>query len=124
MPEWRERAIELFPELRTEIADEDEIFSTYALWFELLPLVRDAHRTGSDDLLRRIYGYAAWMYEQGSDLANSVTVSFYEHLFDEGWMRPLVVHWLNPRIVSQIRPLWANRLTEREMPEVEKLLRQ
>jgi hypothetical protein len=123
MPEWRQRAVELFPELRDELADEDEIFSPNALWFELLPLACDARRTGNDDLLRRIYGYAAWSWEQGGELANSVGVSFYEHLLDEPWMRPLVFAWLSPRIVTAIRPLWAERLTADEMRDVEKLLR-
>jgi hypothetical protein len=123
MPDWRERAIEVFPELREELADEDEIFSPNALWFELLPLARDAHRAGNEDLFRRIYGYAAWSWDEGGEFTNAVAVSFYEHLLDEAWMRPLVVPWLSPRVVSGIRPLWAERLTADEMRDVEKLLR-
>jgi hypothetical protein len=86
----RERAVELFPELREELTDQDEIFSPNSLWFELLPRACGAHRTGNDDLLRRIYGYASWSWDQGGELANDVGVSFYEHLLDEPWMRPLV----------------------------------
>jgi hypothetical protein len=91
MAEWRTRATDVFPELREELlADEHEIFSPYTLWFELLPLARDAHRAENVELLRRIYDYAAWSHGQGGDLANAVDVSFYEHLLDEPWMRPFV----------------------------------
>ena len=122
MEEWRSRAIETFPELRAELDDADEIFSPYALWFELLPLVAEAHRESDDDRLRRIYGYASWSFEQGGDLANAVAVSFYEHLLDEQWMRPLALPWLNARVVLTVRPLWSDGLSAEEMKEVEWLI--
>jgi hypothetical protein len=51
-----------------------------------------AHRDGDDDTLRRIYGYASWAREQpDDDIQNAAGVAFYEHLFDEQWMRPLVI---------------------------------
>jgi hypothetical protein len=115
--------METFPELLEELSDEEDIFSVYALWFELLPLAQTAHREGDDDLLRRIYGFASWCNQQGGDLRNAVGVSFYEHLFDEPWMRPLVVPWLNAQIVRQIRPLWEAMLSADDMREVDKLLR-
>lgn len=39
---WRRKAIEQFPELRRELNDSVEMFSVYALWFELLPLASEA----------------------------------------------------------------------------------
>jgi hypothetical protein len=120
--EWRSKAVENFPELREELNDTDEIFSPYALWWELLSLATEAHRATDDDLLRRIYGYASWSYEQGGDLANAVAVSFYEHLLDERWMRPLTVPWLNARVVKDIRTLWSDHLSAEEMREVELLI--
>ena len=123
MDEWRSRAIENFPELREELNDTDEILSPHPLWFELLPLTAEAHRATDDDLLRRIYGYASWSYEQGGDLSNAVAVSFYEHLLDERWMRPLTLPWLNARVVKDIRPLWSDQLSGEEMREVEQLIR-
>lgn len=122
MEEWRSRAIENFPELRAELLDTEEIFSPYALWFELLPLATDAHRVADDDLLRRIYGYASWSYAQGGDLENAVAVSFYEHLLDERWMRPVALPWLNARVVRDVRHLWSDRLSAEEMREVELLI--
>ena len=122
MDEWRSRAVQNFPELREELNDTDEIFSPYALWWELLPLTAQAHRANDDDLLRRIYGYASWSFEQGGEVANAVGVSFYEHLLDERWMRPLTLPWLNARVVKNIRPLWSDHLSAEEMREVELLI--
>jgi hypothetical protein len=123
MAAWRRKAIEQFPELRRELNDSKATSSPYALWFELLPLAVEAHQQGSDDVLRRIYGYAAWSCQQKGDLRNAVCVSFYEHLFDEPWMRPLVVPWLNAAVITDVRPLWAARLAPDDLHEVEKLLR-
>jgi hypothetical protein len=120
---WRREAIAAFPELRTQLNRVQEIGSPYDLWFELLPLVVEAHRDGNDDLLRRIYGYAQWSRRQTWDLENAVAVAFYEHLFDQRWMRPLVPSWLSRDIIEDIRPLWESRLPADEMREVEKLLR-
>ena len=122
MSVWRRKAIEAFPELGRELADSNEIFSVYALWFELRPLTVEAHREGKDDLLRRIYGYAEWCSRQRGELGNAVYVSFYEHLLDERWMRPLALSWLSAALVEEIRPLWEAQLSKDEMAEVDDLL--
>lgn len=120
---WRREALKAFPELRTELNDKEEMFSVYALWFELLPRVEEAHREEDEDLLRRIYGYAEWCFRQGGDLENAVAVAFYEHLFDERWMRPLVPRWVKPEIVTSVWPLWELRLSDGDFREVRRLLR-
>jgi hypothetical protein len=121
--DWRARAIVSFPEISAELEDEEDIFSVYILFSKLEDMVRTAHREGDDDLLRRIYGYASWAREQpDDDIQNAVGVSFYEHLFDERWMRPLVVPWINSRIVALYMGLWEFRLTAAELEEVRQLL--
>ncbi len=109
--------------MRRELEDTNEMFSVYAVWYDLLPLATEAHREGNDELLRRIYGYAEWCTRQGGDLGNAAAVTFYEHLFDEEWMRPLVVSWLTGPVIHDVRPLWEARLSSEEMKEVDKLLR-
>src|SRR5215471_6466922 len=101
MDRWRERAMEALPELHGELEDERGVFSPYALWFELLPRLRQAHREQDDDLLGRIYGLAEWCRAQPEkEIWNSVGVAFYEHLFDESWMRPHVSRWLSDEAVA------------------------
>ena len=74
-------------------------------------------------MLRRIYGYASWAREQpDDDIQNAAGVSFYEHLFDERWMRPLVVPWINSRIVCEYMGLWEFRLSDADLEEVRRLL--
>jgi hypothetical protein len=123
MSAWRRKAIDAFPELRQELNDSDQVFSINALWFELLPLTREAHGEGDEDLLRRIYDFAEWCDAQRGDLSNAVAVTFYEHLFDARWMRPLVVPWLTPKVIRDVRPLWEARLSSDDMREVNELLR-
>jgi hypothetical protein len=85
MSVWRRRAIESFPELRRELSNRQEITNPYSLWFELLALWSDAHRSNDEEMVKRIYGYAEWCSRQrAEDLWNSVGVCFYEHVLDEG----------------------------------------
>jgi hypothetical protein len=123
--DWRARALASFPGLRDDLEDEDRIFSIYILLGDLLHLLNGAHREGDDDMLRRIYGYAAWSREQpDDDIQNAAGVSFYEHLFDERWMRPLVTPWITSRVVRDYMGLWEFRLSPADFDEVRRLLQQ
>jgi hypothetical protein len=120
--EWRVRAVDSFPEVCAELREEDEDFSVYQLWFELLSLVEHAHRSNDEQLLGRIYGYASWTFDQDRELSNAVSVAFYEHILDERWMRFDALPWLNRRVVKDIRTLWVDRLTADELREVDQLV--
>ena len=112
-----------FPSFETGFEDEDDIFSIYILFGDLLDLLKGAHREGDEDMLRRIYGYASWAREQpDDDIQNAAGVSFYEHLFDERWMRPLVISWINGTIVREYMGLWEFRLSPDDLDEVRQLL--
>ena len=107
---WRRTALEAFPELAKELTS-DEIDSTYAAWREvLLPLAAEAHGRGDDELLKRIFEYAAWSARRpAKHVWNAVGVSFYEHLFDisrsDEWMR-LVVRLTPPDVLNNVSALW------------------
>ena len=86
-------------------------------------MLEDAHREGDGASLRRIYGYASWVREQpDDDLQNAAGVSFYEHLFDQRWMRPLVIPWINTTIVLGYMGLWEFSLSADDLEEVRQLL--
>jgi hypothetical protein len=75
-------------------------------------------------MLRRSSGYAYWAREQpDDDIQNAAGVSFYEHLFDERWMRPLVISWINGTIVREYARLRELRLSPDDLDEVRQLLR-
>ena len=121
--DWRARALASFPELREGLEEEGDIFSVYILLGELLHLLKGAHRKSDDDMLRSIYGYASWAREQADDDSrNAAGVSFYEHLFDERWMRPLVIPWINSAVVRDYMGLWEFRLPPADLDEVRRLL--
>lgn len=124
MERWREQALEAVPELRTELQNDRDVFSPYVLWFELLPRLRQAHRAQDDEVLARIYGLAEWCRIQPEkEIWNSVGVAFYEHLFDESWMRPHVPRWLSDEAIAGAWGLWERRLDAEDMNEVRRLLR-
>ncbi len=115
--------MEVLPELRHLLESEEEIFSANALWFELLPRVQEAHRVGDRAFLGRAYAYAEWCRVQPDrEVWNAVGVSFYEHLFDQPWMRPLVAPWLSKGAVADAWQLWEGRLPADVMSEVRALL--
>ena len=122
MANWRRKALALFPDLRHDVQRPD--FSVYMLFFELLPMSRQAHKTGDDEALRSIYGFAEWCFEQkAKDMWNAAGVAFYEHLFDDHpslW--PEVVQWLSPPVIQGVRGLWEWRLSAEELAEVIRLI--
>ena len=110
MSTWRRKALELFPTLRRELNDRE--YTIYMLYFDLLPMVREAHDEDDRNLLRRIYGFAAWCFDQkAKDLWNSAAVAFYEHLFDQRKYWSLVLPWLSPKVITECWPLWEFRLS-------------
>ena|SRR5215207_1660379 len=123
MSAWRRKAETLLPELHADFAD-DEPLTPHLAFFAVLPFVRDAHVRGDDDALRRAYALAQWCFHQrsGSDLANAVAVSFYEHLFDDWRLRKEVVGWLEPQVVEAVLPLWEQRLAPAQLTELRRLL--
>jgi hypothetical protein len=122
MSVWRRKAIESFPDLRRELNDRREIENIYGLWIEyLLPLWRDAHRSGNDEVLDRVYGYADWCSQQrAKDLWNSTAVCFYEHILDEGSWETVLPRLSDPTI----RDMWGlwEVMSEADMAAVGKLL--
>ncbi len=124
MSAWRRKALALFPHLRRDLHDRS--FSYYMLFFDLLPLVRQAHAAHDTVTLRAIYDFAAWCLQQehrADDLYNAVCVAFYEHLFDhtEDWES--VSAWLTPTVAAAVWPLWKVRLGTDQWHALRTLLR-
>jgi hypothetical protein len=119
---WRRKALALFPVLRGDVQRPD--FTIYLLFFDLLPMSREAHQSGDGEMLRRIYGFAEWCFEQkAKDMRNAAGVSFYEHVFDDDRCRwPDVVQWLSPQVIGGCWGLWRYRLTADELAEVKRLI--
>jgi hypothetical protein len=123
MAVWRRKALALFPELRAHLLRSD--FGVMLLFFELLPMVRQAHAADDVERLRGLYGFAEWCSEQtAKELWNAAGVAFYEHLFDSDiWnLREQIVPWLSPHVVEVTWPLLEFRLSDGRLSEVKRLL--
>ena len=121
MSAWRRKALESFPQLQEDLNDGE--FTVYQLYFELLPMVREAHEQGDDDSLRRIYSFAQWCFSQEEkDLWNSAVVAFYEHLFDSRKHWEQVIPWLSPAVINGCWSLWEARLEGEELNEIKQLV--
>jgi hypothetical protein len=118
--EWRSKALELLPALRTVI---DHDWSCHVFLGELVPMVWDAHRAQDQDELDRIYGFVRWCFEApGQFLANAAVISFYELVFDEWDLRREIATWLPNAVIERVHPLWEWRLPAARMAEVDRLL--
>lgn len=104
MTTWQQKALELFPDLQSDIEEPDA--NIYTLFFELLPRCETAHVAGDTLELQKIYGYAEWCsFQQEKDLWNAAGVAFYEHLVDEPLMKEQIPLWLSPEIFEQVSGL-------------------
>lgn len=121
MASWRRRALEEFPDLRHAL--NDPTYTIYSLFVDLLSAARDAHRDADHARLAAIYGFATWCARQDSkDLWNAAGVAFFEHLFDEPWMRSSVPLWLPADIRANHLALWEARLQPKDFAELTRLL--
>jgi hypothetical protein len=116
-PSWRQKAVSMFPYLHHLNAElEDEEFSVYMLFHDLLPLCLKAHQSNSDWELQRIYDYAEWCWRQDiqgeDDLENAVDVAFYEHLSE---FIPLseIRKWVKPDIFEQLHEIFETTFTDK-----------
>lgn len=90
--------------------DEDVRQTIHLFFFELLPAIRDAHRTGDENALRHGYDFARWCFQEGGELGNAAAVAFYEHLFDSWDVHGEVLRWLDPYIARECWSLFEARL--------------
>ena len=82
------RAIECLPELEDQVTEPQRITGPMSLWIDIWFLLVEAYDVTpiNDDLIRRIYDFAAWCLDQPStsdietDLASTVAVAFIEDI--------------------------------------------
>jgi len=114
MSSWRKRAIECAPELRKEL--EDPGLTVYGAFFELLPLLRQAHMDNDVERLKKIYAFAAWCFNQkNKELWNAAGVAFYEHLGDHQETLAAFTQWIPKSIFAEVRGLLENRIPAEEL---------
>lgn len=101
----------------TEFVDPDD--SVYQVFFELLPLCRDAHEREDREALRGIYGFAEWCIRHpDQDLWNPAGVAFYEHLVDDVRTRNAILQWVPADVFAEIEGLLERRMDQTEFAQL------
>jgi hypothetical protein len=119
MSAWRRKALELFPDLRSEIDDPEA--TIYSLFFELLPRCREAHDSRDVAELKRIYGFADRCASQKEkDLWNAAGVAFYEHLADSDRTLEAIPQWVRKPIFDDIAGLLEARVGPIRVAQIRK----
>ena|SRR5208282_5606122 len=114
---WRVKLTEIFPELRAEWEDSEE--TIYMAFMELNARCQDAHDRGDQELLSKIYDFAAWCSRQADkDIWNAAGVSFYEHIVDHPIALKEIPRWIPPDVFHQISSLLQWRMGEEAFSEL------
>jgi hypothetical protein len=122
MSAWRRKALELFPDLRSDIEDPDA--SVMSLFFELLPRCRDAHGRNDSEELKRIYDFADWCASQkAKELWNAAGVGFYKHLADSTHTFDAIPLWVRKQVFEDIAGLLEERVGIERVAELRRRYR-
>lgn len=119
MSTWRQKAIEVAPELKNDFQDPD--LSPYTVFSELLALLEQAHIDNDIIKIKNIYDYAEWCSQQKDQkLWNSAGVSFYEHLCDNELVFSQFTKWVKNKIYLDHRDLLNHRFDADKMKQLDK----
>jgi hypothetical protein len=109
--DWGREAFTRFPDL---IEDLDFVSSPYDVWFVLTEAFKKAYKAPrNEDLISRIYAYAAWCCEQPrgetaeNDLGSCVCVCFYEHIPQSPEALEDMPRWFSRADVLAMRELFS-----------------
>lgn len=119
MSVWRQKAIDIAPELKDDFQDPD--LTPYTVFSELLPILEQAYIDQDTVRIQKIHDYAAWCLRQkDKNLWNPAGVSFYEHLADNELLFSQFTKWIKKDIYVDIRDLLCQRLDEKKMKSLDK----
>jgi hypothetical protein len=119
MSVWRQKAIEVAPELKKVFQDPD--LSPYIVFSEFLSLLEQAHIDNDTSKLKSIYDYAEWCsLQKDQKLWNSAGVSFYEHLGDNEPVFSQFTRWIKKSVYFELRDLLYNRFDKERMRQLDK----
>jgi hypothetical protein len=119
MSTWRQKAIEIAPELKKDFQAPD--LSPYSVFSEFLSLLEQAHIDNDLIKIKSIYDYAEWCSQQKDQkLWNSAGVSFYEHLSDSELVFSQFTKWVKKSIYVEHRDLLNHRFDDDKMKQLDK----
>ncbi len=117
--EWRELAIQLFPESVGLYQQESE--TVWDVLFDLLPNVAEAHETRNVDELTRIYKFTEWCHDQKDidpEIWTAALAAFYEHLIDEEVVLHAIPRWVKPTTFKDLIATFRERLGQEQYQQL------
>jgi hypothetical protein len=118
MSVWRQKAMDIAPELKKDFQDPD--LSLYTVFSELLSLLAEAHKNNDVVRIQKIYDYAEWCSMQKEEkLWNAAGVSFYEHLADDELVFSQFTTWIKKEIYFAHRDLLNQRFSDDKMKKLD-----
>jgi hypothetical protein len=117
---WRARALECFPELEYEVNSNQG--GPLGLWDDLYNALEKAYERSpvDDDLVRRIYDFAAWCFRQPdtgdveTDLSNATAVGLMESLPLKQAVAADLYRWLSIETFEGCENLFRYQLSDEE----------
>jgi hypothetical protein len=120
MEDWRSKALTNFPELEFEITRNQG--GPIGFWTDLHLALAGAYQTTpiNDELIGRIYDFAAWCFRQPetgeveTDLSNAAAVGFIESLPLDQRVSDDLYRWLSVETFEGCESLFRHHLSEEE----------
>ena len=125
MNEWQSVAMEMLPEMQTEIVSAK---TPMALWVEIVYAFDEAYeQPKNDDFIKRVYQYADWCLDQtGGETADEhlvtcVAICFWEHIPTNEAARRDLPHWLSWEHVMANEHFFTHQLTDEELADLKQV---
>ena len=120
MEEWQKRAIQTFPELEEDLRRNS--LGPGGLWIDLFNALASAYEEHpvNDDLIGRIFAYAAWCFEQPdtgnveTDLSSAAAVGLMENLPLDKAVSADLYRWLSIETFEGCENLFRYHLSDEE----------
>jgi hypothetical protein len=122
MEYWLTKALECLPELEDQFTAPQSITGATSLWIEIwLKLVEAYDVTPvKEDLIRRIYGFAAWCLNQPSttdietDVGSAVAIGFIENIPLEKRVSEDLHRWMSMESLKGFEHLFRYHLSNED----------
>jgi len=125
MEQWRKVALQMLPELSSEI---EEAETPMSLWLQIVFSFDQAYgEPRNEDFIRRVYGYADWCLLQPlgetaeEHLPTCVAVMFWEHIPTLKVARDDMPKWISLENMIANEPWFKHRLSEEEREELKRV---
>jgi hypothetical protein len=120
MEEWLSKALTTFPELESQIIRNQG--GPHGLWADLFSAMVAAYRAApaNENLIRRIYEYAAWCFRQpqagdpDTDLSSATALGLLENLPLDRQVSDDLHRWLSVETFEGCKTLFRHHLSEEE----------